>query len=92
MQKVVYVLLQQHAERYWQMDHDDDYLGDGSDESYHDIGMKIYTNSCVSVLPPHLTKSKQRKCRDNPSTLPHDWSPVRKGSSVHVDDRTSPTA
>ncbi|KAF7732339.1 hypothetical protein EC973_005235 [Apophysomyces ossiformis] len=24
MQKVVYVLLQQHAERYWQMDHDED--------------------------------------------------------------------
>lgn len=24
MQKVVYVLLQQHAEKYWQMEHDDD--------------------------------------------------------------------
>lgn len=24
MQKVVYVLLQQHAERYWQADHDDE--------------------------------------------------------------------
>lgn len=24
MQKVVYVLLQQHAERYWQTDHDDE--------------------------------------------------------------------
>jgi hypothetical protein len=24
MQKVVYVLLQQHAERYWQADHADD--------------------------------------------------------------------
>lgn len=28
MQKVVYVLLQQHSERYWQRDHDDEDLRD----------------------------------------------------------------
>ncbi|KAI8370570.1 uncharacterized protein BYT42DRAFT_617113 [Radiomyces spectabilis] len=34
MQKVVYVLLQQHAERYWQMEHDDDDYGYGEYDSY----------------------------------------------------------
>ncbi|KAG0167242.1 hypothetical protein DFQ28_005948 [Apophysomyces sp. BC1034] len=36
MQKVVYVLLQQHAERYWQMDHDED---------EHDYPIKQYDMS-----------------------------------------------
>jgi hypothetical protein len=31
MQKVVYVLLQQHAERYWQADHDDESDDDAED-------------------------------------------------------------
>ncbi|KAI8144169.1 kinase-like domain-containing protein [Fennellomyces sp. T-0311] len=39
MQKVVYVLLQQHAERYWQMEHGDDELSDSNDDEtrYHNI-------------------------------------------------------
>ncbi|CDH53197.1 camk camkl gin4 protein kinase [Lichtheimia corymbifera JMRC:FSU:9682] len=39
MQKVVYVLLQQHAEKYWQMEHDDDeddVLADG-EMRYRDV-------------------------------------------------------
>ena len=42
MQKVVYVLLQQHAERYWQMEHGDDDLSDSNDDEsrYHSIGMR----------------------------------------------------
>ncbi|KAL0089474.1 kinase-like domain-containing protein [Phycomyces blakesleeanus] len=37
MQKVVYVLLQQHAERYWQTDHDEDSYCDynAEDDRYH---------------------------------------------------------
>jgi hypothetical protein len=37
MQKVVYVLLQQHAERYWQADHDDE-----SEEEQEDTGKDSY--------------------------------------------------
>lgn len=33
MQKVVYVLLQQHAERYWQADHDDE-SDDDTEDAY----------------------------------------------------------
>lgn len=38
MQKVVYVLLQQHAEKYWQMEHDDDddVMADG-EMRYRDV-------------------------------------------------------
>ena len=41
MQKVVYVLLQQHAERYWQMEHGDEDFSDSNDDGeirYHNIG------------------------------------------------------
>jgi hypothetical protein len=44
MQKVVYVLLQQHAERYWQADHDDE-----SDEDEID-GNNTGIYSCFSFL------------------------------------------
>lgn len=33
MQKVIYVLLQQHAERYWQADHDDE-SDDDTEDNY----------------------------------------------------------
>ncbi|KAG2221061.1 hypothetical protein INT45_009719 [Circinella minor] len=41
MQKVIYVLLQQHAERYWQMEHGDEDFFDSNEEDeirYHHIG------------------------------------------------------
>ncbi|ORX51995.1 Pkinase-domain-containing protein [Hesseltinella vesiculosa] len=54
MQKVVYVLLQQHAERYWQNDHDDDNdEAEDSEESgykYRTIGRNtVRTRRCQSI-------------------------------------------
>lgn len=45
MQKVVYVLLQQHAERYWQADHDDE-----SDDDTEDTYSGIITILFLSLL------------------------------------------
>lgn len=45
MQKVVYVLLQQHAERYWQADHDDESEDDTEDTF---SGIKLI----FSAFPP----------------------------------------
>ncbi|KAF1800640.1 hypothetical protein FB192DRAFT_1473040 [Mucor lusitanicus] len=41
MQKVVYVLLQQHAERYWQADHDDE-SDDDTEDAYSDAPRRRY--------------------------------------------------
>ncbi|KAI8641581.1 hypothetical protein BD408DRAFT_367923 [Parasitella parasitica] len=41
MQKVVYVLLQQHAERYWQADHDDE-TDDDTEDAYSDAPRRRY--------------------------------------------------
>jgi hypothetical protein len=49
MQKVVYVLLQQHAERYWQADHDDESDEDTEDNTYG----KILHNS-YNILQTHF--------------------------------------
>lgn len=52
MQKVVYVLLQQHAERYWQADHDDE-SDDDTEDAYS--GKYIYN---ISLLFYRLTKKQ----------------------------------
>ncbi|CAO3649507.1 unnamed protein product [Cunninghamella blakesleeana] len=52
MQKVVYVLLQQHAERYWQKDHDEEeyYDDDTSSRKYRTIGHRTErSRKCISM-------------------------------------------
>ena len=55
MQKVVYVLLQQHAEEYWQMEHDDDddIMTDG-EMRYRDVRLNcmypIIFKMCLSTF------------------------------------------
>ncbi|KAI9304917.1 hypothetical protein BJ944DRAFT_277982 [Cunninghamella echinulata] len=52
MQKVVYVLLQQHSERYWQKDHDDDEMfdDDNSSRKYRTIGHRTErSRKCISM-------------------------------------------
>lgn len=64
MQKVVYVLLQQHAERYWQVDHDDDADMSDSDD-YYDNRLRRYSTvnqrdrRCMSMTE-HTRKPQQR--------------------------------
>ncbi|KAI8086385.1 uncharacterized protein BX664DRAFT_282272 [Halteromyces radiatus] len=54
MQKVVYVLLQQHSERYWQNDHDDDDIRDNDappNRRYQTIGHRSERNRrCMSMV------------------------------------------
>ncbi|CAO3585663.1 unnamed protein product [Absidia cylindrospora] len=56
MQKVVYVLLQQHAERYWQNDHDEEDLRD-TDRRYQTIGHRSERNRrCLSMVDGSVRK------------------------------------
>ncbi|KAI9312164.1 hypothetical protein BX666DRAFT_2161655 [Dichotomocladium elegans] len=63
MQKVVYVLLQQHAERYWQVDHcndDDDFLEEG-DIHYQDVRFAAGTSSRSRHSLAHRSE-RDRRC------------------------------
>ncbi|KAI8339439.1 kinase-like domain-containing protein [Chlamydoabsidia padenii] len=53
MQKVVYVLLQQHSERYWQKDHDDEDLRD-NDRHYQTIGHRTERNRRYRTIPEFM--------------------------------------
>ena len=63
MQKVVYVLLQQHAERYWQMEHGDEDFSDSNDDDevrYHNMngGEFNFISQCKQEdLPPSIIRN-----------------------------------
>ncbi|KAG2234349.1 hypothetical protein INT48_007216 [Thamnidium elegans] len=65
MQKVVYVLLQQHAERYWQADHDDE-SEDDTEDTYSDAPRRRYRTighrterdrRCLSMVDTNIVQS-----------------------------------
>ncbi|ORZ15847.1 hypothetical protein BCR42DRAFT_451768 [Absidia repens] len=61
MQKVVYVLLQQHSEQYWQIDHDEEEIRDtdcSPERRYHTIGRQTQRNRrCISMVGGSVKKS-----------------------------------
>jgi hypothetical protein len=72
MQKVVYVLLQQHSERYWQKDHDDEDLRDsGKSEKGMKLGNKVrraaYSTLMLTIVDRHYQtigyrSERNRRC------------------------------
>ncbi|KAI7896652.1 kinase-like domain-containing protein [Mucor mucedo] len=69
MQKVVYVLLQQHAERYWQADHDDE-SEDDTEDTYSDAPRRRYRTighrterdrRCLSMVDTNTVTSASSK-------------------------------
>lgn len=68
MQKVVYVLLQQHAERYWQADHDDE-SEDDTEDTYSGIKSSFFSLLLLLIM----LKIQNYRCSS--SSLPHNWTP-----------------
>ncbi|KAI8880847.1 Pkinase-domain-containing protein [Backusella circina FSU 941] len=75
MQKVVYVLLQQHAERYWQADHDDE-----SDEDELDGNNTGTTRRRYRTIG--LRSERDRQCLSMVETTNAPWMPVNKNDTV----------
>ncbi|GAA5816902.1 hypothetical protein MFLAVUS_010437 [Mucor flavus] len=74
MQKVVYVLLQQHAERYWQADHDDE-SDDDAEDTYSDAPRRRYRTI------GHRTE-RDRRCLSMVDTNTVQSSTTRKSPAV----------
>ncbi|KAI8065429.1 hypothetical protein BC940DRAFT_258943 [Gongronella butleri] len=79
MQKVVYVLLQQHAEQYWQNDHDDE--NDDADDSgdsgqkYRTIGRNtVRARRCRSMVDSTAARNKASANGGN-GRLALPWGP-----------------
>ncbi|KAI8996821.1 kinase-like domain-containing protein [Pilobolus umbonatus] len=90
MQKVVYVLLQQHAERYWQADHDDE-TDDDVEDTYSDTPRRRYRTlghraerdrRCLSMVDPQSSSSKKKHMMGDRSSSPWLSSDTSKHGTV----------
>lgn len=91
MQKVVYVLLQEHAERYWQNDHDDNVSDSNEEEEethrYHTIRPIRHCRS----MAERGRGGGQNRYRPEAPWMPELPTPHRRYSAVsmRVKQRTS---
>ncbi|CAO3600529.1 unnamed protein product [Absidia cylindrospora] len=95
MQKVVYVLLQQHSEQYWQTDHDDEEIRDtdcSPEGRYHTIGRQTQRNRrCISMVGGSVRKSNTASRPSVPWMPEHVTCASRTESPSHASPLPSST-